>query len=259
MRLGFLFLNIGKNCKNNKLYNMKYLKGYDTNSERSTDIINLHLPYVTYTRDTGKIYADGGYISDGLVFQLDGIQRGPESETKWIDLINGQEFIKPSGTISWGDKYFIMGEGLQCVNYFGPQYNQMTFEIVFSANGSGNSHLFQCKGRNATNGLGIGRYNSNWLLSNATGCSFSVPLSSMPLGDTVYRLSYSYRAKPLLNGVQINYGTVDYYYGNQNGYAYLGGSSSLTGKIYTIRMYNRILSYDEMEHNQQVDKKRFLS
>lgn len=41
-----------------------------------------------------------GYITDGLVFHLDGINKGAK-EGMWVDLVSGVEFA-PDGEVEWG-------------------------------------------------------------------------------------------------------------------------------------------------------------
>lgn len=244
---------------------MKYLKAYDTDTERSADLINMPLPYVTYARDTEEVFADGGYIRDGLVFQLDGIQKGPNANA-WTDLVGGHVFEKNSSAVTSDDKSFIFtgasGCWLRNADILNIHYNTHTIEICYNATNTSATQamLFMTK----TN------YNLCFAYYQTTKATTATYSSS--IAKCIHSFSNSLIGKKtvsvnstcaLANITDTRSALNNGYWGANSSYNTIGSRQSnnvpFTGNIYAIRIYNRHLTIDEMRHNQQLDVKRFLS
>lgn len=196
-----------------------------------------------------------GYIQDGLIFHLDGINRGTTDPTKWIDLVGGVEF---SGADGWGDNYRICSSttAMTTTNMSEPNIRNCTVEFVFyTDSNAGNQHLWESRVKNGQNTPNpcIGKYSANYLLTNALNYKRTIPVTTMPL-STNHCISYDV-SKAIVDGVVVSMGTVDFYYGNNDGVTTT--IARLSGKLYAIRFYNRLLTEDEILHNQRIDNERF--
>lgn len=191
--------------------------------------------------------SEAGYIKDGLVFWLDGIDKGGE-EGKWIDLVGGVEF-QPDTSAEWGDDFF-SGTLLASVGVAYP-YRESTIEFAM------NNRIV---------------YSSNvlWLNSGVCGsiCG-GTTLTNLIIGQCHgYSLSFSTQriqqagpqcvsanANLMLHNLIADYnaGVFDYWT-NRVPYARLYIKNI---EMHSIRIYDRLLSEAEMRHNQEVDRKRF--
>ena len=245
---------------------MKYLKAYNTDTERSADLINMPLPYVTYARDTEEVFADGGYIRDGLVFQLDGIQKGPNTNA-WTDLVGGHVFTNNGCTAI--DKGWQITNTTSTYNslrntdtlpFASGSYSTHTIEVVFNTFATRAQILFLPKTADSIL-FCIGSNKFFYLRPTTSQKLYSTPSQSAISGNT-HTVSLN------INGGIIDTTTTlsqvsntDYFgVGTYNGIGARSNNAnySFTGNIYAIRIYNRHLTIDEMRHNQQVDVKRFF-
>lgn len=199
------------------------------------------------------------YVQDGLVFQLDGINRGTTDSTKWIDLVGGLEWVQHSGvTAIWGNNHLICPSRMDCIDYpTQTTASPITLEIVFYQSVKDNIMIFRNKTKDGSSNHDtkmpqIGVYNGNYLLTSSVSPRITIPYTAAPIGNN-YSFSISFAPCVMVNGVEITTGTKDYYTSG-SGMACLG---THTGKIYAVRRYNRNLTTDEMLHNQRVDNERF--
>lgn len=205
------------------------------------------------------------YIEDGLVFWLDGINKG-NSTTNWVDLIGGVTFNVGSAKLST------------------PGYVQFNGSDVYTASSNVNynvssSTIEVCISNvNNTNAAGSAFYGpqdksiSFWIRRSSSskyiGCSVGT------YGNTGYNTKFLDAVPPttiicsmtenrgVLNGnVLTNFTKSNW---GATGKTYIGGRLNgsskeygLTGRIHSIRIYNRILTNTEMEYNQNADKERF--
>lgn len=198
---------------------------------------------------------DDDYIKDGLVFHLDGINRGTTDPTKWVDLVGGVEF---SGADGWGDNYRICSPTttMTTTNMSEPNIRNCTVEFVFyTESNAGNQRLWVPRNSISPQepNPSFGKYNTNYLLTNSVLYKISVPITSMPLAHN-HCISFD-TTKTIVDGGIVNTGTVDFYYGNRDGAT--STIAGLKGKLFAIRFYNRILTNDEIVHNQRIDNERF--
>lgn len=209
----------------------------------------------------GDNYAS--YITDGLIFQLDGINRGTNDPKQWVDLIGGKIYTTNSGNdATWGTNHLICSCQMDCEspNLYPEISSGYTLEVVFECNNSNNQYVYQNKEYQQSTrqcfAPCLGKYGQNWLLSNwnnSTKGRTSIPFTSMGIGTNIISVT-TYPTKGVyVNGASKTYGGVDFYYAVSNK-SYLG---SFTGKLYAIRMYNKVLTQAEILNNQRVDNKRF--
>lgn len=194
------------------------------------------------------------YISDGLVFHLDGRDYDHESKI-WKDRIKGLEFTIVGTTISTdglGGVYFNGNDVSTLHNFFSIPALSCTLEVVYDKVGAYAS-IF-----NTGNGSWIGyrRVNNNvWIY---TGSVITVcPKASGKATHAVQRNGLS-----IFNGQSLGWTSGSTYYTRgTNSDAYLGRDNNnqyrMVGNIYQIRIYNRRLSLDEIAYNQEQDKKRY--
>lgn len=206
------------------------------------------------------------YIQDGLVFWLDGIDKGASDGT-WVDLIGGK-IANPSNTgislISNGDSferhgstynYFILNSSLYM------PYNNYTLEVCFDIVGNDTTRTL-IKGTIGTpptkclvwanNNIGYSRYGRNiynytdkyGAARSGKSARYGMP-KTISIGKDVCVSDY------VELSTQGEYGV----YGSVSDCVIFGDNCD--GKIYSIRVYNRILTLEEMLHNQQIDNKRF--
>jgi len=202
------------------------------------------------------------YIQDGLVFHLDGIDKGP-TEGAWTDLIaervltnggaavfesDGVRFTAASGSFLTGTALPNAWTSAHC-----------TIEVCLDGNDSG---LVFKSGRAGGVALRmLAASVDSWIASSASS------REDFNRDTTLTATTFSLTADQCMQGGHVlEHGTARYL---NNGYVTcnIGArrtSSTKTdsywaGKIFSIRIYDRQLSYKEMLHNQAVDHRRFLS
>lgn len=197
---------------------------------------------------------DNDYIQNGLVFHLDGIDKGTTDTTKWVDLVGGVVFTEQNGTaihqtdhIAFSGSVWMKGDKtdsfglsthtIEMAAYLGQSYWQGI--ILY---GNGKVGFFQNAGHEinvgANPGYNLGTYNSGEILLSAAGPSYvsnGVAHSDAP--SAIRRITASLPVIGSLNASSLSYG--------------------FYGKIYSIRIYSRYISASEMLHNQKIDNERF--
>lgn len=199
------------------------------------------------------------YIENGLVFYLDGINKGANANA-WTDLIGGIVF-QNSGATELANGWET-GSGKKLINsgtvYF--PSSTCTIEAVMIRNGN-------------MSGGQIDVFNS--LTGGATVLSFDASKIYMARAQSNGAINCtaqaSYNGTPLPLCISIRPGLAVV---NGNSYTSQTGSSigtatynsigsrgngnyPLVGSIHAIRIYNRQLSAAEMLYNQQIDNDRF--
>lgn len=194
--------------------------------------------------------SEDGYIQDGLFFHLDGINRGTTDPTKWVDLVGGIEF---SGNNSWGATFRLGGHSNFMIAY-GVQEVSLdsgTMEVVYRMNSSSNERLYEPNVRTGNN-FCFGHAGQYISLTNNSQNKMCVNQSYAPLNSDH---CFSYNATSIIidgsNVPSVNY---DWFFGMSDGSTRIG---YIDCRIYGIRFYNRLLTIDEMLHNQRVDNARF--
>lgn len=207
-----------------------------------------------------------GYIQDGLVFWLDGIDKGASDGT-WVDLIGGR-IANPSNTgislVSNSDsferhgstyKHFILDSTLYM------PYDRYTLEVCFDivGNDTNRTLIVGTTGTRPTkcliwanNNIGYSRFGNNiysypdryGIAPRGKFYKYAMPKTvsigkDVCVSDCVKLSTYGDYGKSGAVSNCIIFG------------------DNCDGKLYSIRVYNRILALEEMLHNQQIDNERF--
>lgn len=212
----------------------------------------------------GESYSASSYVQDGLIGQYDGIENAGVgvhgSPEQWKDLIGNNDLLLEN--ITWGDDGAIYN-GSNSVAYLSSLPFLDSFqsvEICATMTGSDSWMTFQFSNTSYMGYNGRGRlivttkgsgpndyYNTAFTPTSAHTAS---ALPSMRLSvDGVIRSTKEFNN----NGVSQN-----------NKYQTLFGaryysriSMVLTGKIHSIRIYDKQLSQEELTKNYDIDMKRF--
>ena len=195
-----------------------------------------------------------GYIQDGLVFWLDGIDKG-ENEGYWTDLKGGCQFTIPASGVTtltngfeWTSKTPMPLDSGEI-----PKGAGVTVEIVLvKKTGTSNPAIIFASDKQApSNAVGISLTNNSIVfLQRCRQMSISLSL------DTLYRLSYNTDVCAA-NEEQKNTTGTDYWSADTIGIGTCGSGRGIIGIIHSIRIYNRKLSLAEMINNQKYDLVRF--
>lgn len=194
---------------------------------------------------------DDTYIQDGLVFWLDGIDKGNEP-TAWTDLVNGVSFPYNSGQEIRSDSiYFNGSEGLTSSSpSVSHPFENCQIEIVASRPSAGLVFTPNINGSIAFcfyTGFRTTCVSGGW-------CAYECVT---PSKKTSYSLNNSYFIFDDVSGI-VNYNAVLSI--GRAGYYEIGelnGRTKYTGDICCIRIYNRHLTDEERIHNNNIDKQRF--
>ena len=210
---------------------------------------------VDNTRFGFGVYMDESYVSNGLVFQLDGIDKGSDANN-WIDQIGGLKF--PYGTAATKGTNYVQFGGTGSIKATSstafPQ-TSCTIEACCDNYDSACMLLYPSASGNILLGKGGG------------GSRFAYGSQTAP----IYPRKYTKSTSPTLfisanadgmieRGVSLSTDANDYWANEINGTIKIGGRDTgyfYTGKMYAIRIYNRKLSPSEIIQNQRLDNNRF--
>lgn len=193
------------------------------------------------------------YITDGLVFWLDGINKGA-SDGSWVDLVKRIKFtnsnVEPSddGWLFNGtSSYFTTSSQIG----YGADY---TFEFCIKFTGSVNRIVIMAFGPQTI------KYSP--MVYVQTGSYFIIMQNTnkynfTPSLNTNYSISANL-SRLVRNGVSISPSSTADYWNNSGNYIGRRASGNyFKGLIHGIRMYNRRLSLEEQQFNISVDNERF--
>lgn len=193
------------------------------------------------------------YVQDGLVFQLDGIDKG-NVEGAWVDRKAGRQFTLNNCIVN-SDNIEFNGTDSEAV------YNQLldlgtttTLEVVFikektSATIISSGDKVQLIALHTIDGYNYRFFSGNQII----GQPFPDPTA-------IHTLSIPTSGRPILDQIAQpkTYRDFDSESESDTTHTYVGGGPSyLKGKIYSIRIYNRNLTQAEMLKNQMIDIERF--
>lgn len=191
------------------------------------------------------------YIQDGLVFQLDGIDKG-NVEGAWVDRKAGRQFTLYNCIVN-SDNIEFNGTDSKAV------YNQLldvgtttTVEVVFIKE-KNPATIISSGTKVELIALAISSSKYRYFSGNQkTGQPFPDP-------TTIHTLSIPTSGRPILDQIAQPKTSKDFYTeSDTDTNTYVGGNPSyLKGKIYSIRIYNRNLTQAEMLKNQMIDIDRF--
>lgn len=196
------------------------------------------------------------YVTDGLVFWLDGIEKGNNAGA-WTDLVGGKVYTN-QGATQESDGWTTSANGyLVCQENLVYPTTTTTLEICYSFSGSPQNIacLFTTAPSN-TDSWAFGFWNATLLVSSNNRYCFSNLNKSN--NTNTFAISSTFGCQNYLPFSRSN--ALDYW-GN-TAYSYIGRRSGgnvypFNGKIHSIRIYNRVLSWGEIAHNEGIDNSRF--
>ena len=212
----------------------------------------------------GESYTASSYVQDGLIGQYDGIENAGVgvhgSPEQWKDLIGSNDLLLEN--ITWGDDGAIYN-GSNSVAYLSSLPFSDSFqsvEICATMTGSNNWMTFQFSNTSymgyngsgrfivVTKGAGSNDYRSTPFVPSNVHTASALPSRKLAVDGLIQTTRYTNT-----NGVSQN----DKYKTLFGARYYNGITLVLTGKIHSIRIYDKELSQDELTKNYNIDKKRF--
>lgn len=221
----------------------------------------------SYEGGSGPIIPDG-YVKNGLVFFLDGIQL--RSADSWSDIVGGKTFTLNNCSLN--------AAGTGIVFNGSSSYGELPGVITSDWANETIEMAFNASSTNVENKTVL----CQPYLNNSVGISMrlgyeaaSTPRFAMGI-DGVTRNFYYYRLtntkniisgnadRVIVNGVMATSTHSTYYSKNTKGITYLGAHATsgnptgfFNGTIHAVRIYNRKLTQAEMIQNQEADKARY--
>lgn len=193
------------------------------------------------------------YIEDGLIFWLDGINKGGDPAA-WTDLVYGAKFPYNDTVVLNEDNVdFIYNTRVLNASQVYPapitQVDTCTIEVV-------------CKYPYTTgliyyspSSLAFGILDGRSILPNKT-----IFANKENDSKKIYSFSIAGAIRAFQNGFLLARTSNENWAGGAN-YAQLGGRQNTNtlfrGQLYCIRIYTRLLEEEEVKYNFEVDKKRF--
>ncbi len=208
-----------------------------------------------YLRGNGATGGGGNkkeYIKDGLAFWMDGIDKGPNANA-WTDKIGGCVFTAYNGVTFADDHVLLNGTNQYLKNNNDLSFNAelSTIEVAIDCDMTG-TKLIYMPGKASPAQMAMGIYSNKIIWS----CGLSLPMSTH---NGAKCLSIR-KDLSIMDGVVAEMASNDTW-NLSDGNNYIGvrrgNQNFFDGKIYSIRIYNRLLSAEEMLHNQRVDNVRF--
>lgn len=206
---------------------------------------------------------DEGYIKNGLVFYLDGINKGTADPDKWVDLVGGLIFSNDgavNGTNCWqfnntSSTYYV----LKNTDTLSFSIDTHTIEVCFNSN-KNDGLIFAPRGVSQISFGFYSYYSGNSITWSSMTSIHTWYSATKCIGAHTISVSKTNALKDYSTALSKD--VQDYWRATNYNYNGIGGRSTnatyqFNGKIYAIRIYNRQLSIDEMAHNQKVDNERF--
>lgn len=214
----------------------------------------------------GGIPSITSYIQDGLSLLLD--CQAECTSNKWIDQINRLEFTGSNISIQNNAPYFKAPYSYyRRAGGIGISYDTGTIEMAYVQNLNQYQYtigMFGSRGFSAEIGytLVVDHKNKHTYIQNRCfdgGRSNKFAFFRTLPNKITSSITSEYA---ILNGHNFNSTYSDYWNGDVRGYTYIGQMAgnvtrAFNGTIYSIRVYNRKLTIDEMLHNQYIDNARF--
>ena len=272
--------NVGTRC---------YYAKFISNGQVVGDFIPVRVGNVGYMYDkvSGKLFGNLGsgnfilgpdivenpYVTDGLISMWDaewndGVCSHVSTSTKWIDIVSGYNMKLATGTPTWeakanviNGKWGIVSPELQAL-FKAANKKNLSYELCFSAlpyniKGTVLGFTYTLNGTIANDStIGDWCWSGNWISPNKFKTTRKGTLSVVRNGQTNYTDVYA--DGELFGGKS---GTTGYPTGRTFGigYGYGQWNNAPTGiKIHCIRLYNRMLTADEIQKNKDIDTNRFL-
>jgi hypothetical protein len=201
------------------------------------------------------------YVNDGLVFHLDGWNKGG-NDGIWTDLVGGRQFtnggaavFETNGVRFTGSATSYLDGATIPTSWSASTY---TIEVCYTTNMTEKYVLFKSR----TGGVALVMTSR---LTGRIGSSESDSVKGFTnrlLSSSTVSYTTAYAMQGLVEMTSTTSGYLNLGNGTQIGARRKSATATntdyrLTGKIYSIRIYNRRLSLEEMKHNQRIDNKRF--
>lgn len=209
----------------------------------SLSVPTVRLPGQTRQPDKEPL----SYIKDGLVFHLDGIDKGTNPDA-WTDLVggisyplNGNRTTKHSVIVTnymYGDKQATFS------------VETHTIEVCLECDSLGENVLFSIKNHS----VGLQYYATGKCLYGGSKPAGRVGKIDKSINRLMASFVYDYA---IVNGEKIQVSTLRDAWDADNANKFTSNWANVNPRIHSIRIYNRQLTQKEMLHNQEVDKKRF--
>lgn len=218
-----------------------------------------YAPYVGNTRRKvmgEKAPDENSYIQDGLVFQLDGINKG-SNQGYWTDLKGGVTFTIPTSEylteetngFTWTGNVNMPNSGTM------PTGGTCTVEIAMFPRGylsNNRSSIFASRTGNTQGDIQITRWDNRFVCIAKTK---SIAVSSL-IDNAFITISFNTLAA-CVNKNQVQLSGSEYTSQTSTGVGKTASVSGMRGTIHAIRIYNKQLTLAEMQFNQNIDLKRF--
>ena len=201
-----------------------------------------------------EILPANSYVQDGLIFQLDGIEKGAD-DGSWVDLVGGKVFT--GGATSMNKCFYFSGTYLTNNTYL-PANADYTVEVIYvqtSTNTQGSVIFISSDSIKRTDHICVARMGTNMLFLNNKN---TYTLSDASNNTPIYISANMTRA--LYNGNVLSpNSSTDYWGGDETTRVGMSVTSryQFTGRVYSIRVYDRRLTEEEQRFNYAIDKKRF--
>lgn len=202
------------------------------------------------------------YIQNGLMFHLDCADYNPTLNT-WVDKIGNVSFAMSNVTVdSLGGVVFngSSSKGIASVGLNNP-VNTSTIEVAIYVRSNRSQFVLES---GVLNTIMYGFHNStkNCLcnMSNTMKYYNTIPITTGFIANSVH---YGSSPANIVNGNVGSFASSSTFWSKYGSVAYLGARSNgstqfyFNGIIYQIRIYDRLLTADEMIHNQQIDMRKY--
>lgn len=201
----------------------------------------------------GHDAGDMDYIRDGLVFHIDGINKGPNPDA-WTDSIG--EIQLPIGQNIINSNNVEVSSAMSCDVDFPYDYENATIEIAMRCENlrDWNNTFFSCGRKNKA--VSAISFWNNYRFANKSSISGSAKWFSLPISKT-YIIS-SNDTLTIANGKSnLSFENAGMWSAKFDFGFTTNAASYPSIQVYSLRIYNRHLSEEEMRHNQAIDIKRF--
>lgn len=228
---------------------------------------------------TVKLVSSLQYISDGLIFELDGLDKRSTGSYCWVDKVGGKAFTNAGGVEELSNGFRFKGTSTSYLNgnftdFTSVSYNNCTIEVVLKSSlesGAWSPVVIFGDWSSTSNSQYIGvasNYNSSvnynyslqFVARSRNGSTYCYKIPSNTLMTASLKSN-----QPIMANQQYysETSTTSMSSVSNKTYSRIGGrvdgSNVVTfkGDIHAIRVYNRLLTEDEILHNQNIDIQKY--
>lgn len=194
--------------------------------------------------------SSGGIVTDGLIFHLSGVNKGSDDGT-WIDQVNGLVYSGNAQSIENGfyfsDRTFLSGPNPKI------PIDGHTMEFCYDKLLIGNFRIFDQGSSTGKNLWCVGGYFKQLILGTANATPYRNTFPYVDAGT----LSFREDKNSIQNLKNVSPSSPSYWSTTETNTMTIGVSKDrgdpLTGALFELRFYNRILTDEEILQNQQYD------